>query len=246
MFFSNISQILNKDKKMTIGEMTSMLNTKNIKIPHNGHSFAAYVQGDKDTIYGDYLVGSSVNPTKIRDYCFYRSPITSIGIRIDLYASIGVSAFEGCENVHEFYLSYSGTTGGNVKTLKEIGDRAFFGVGSKTKMSINFDLIEGSKLERIGVSAFEGMGGDKGSPSVMYVGGYNNNNPLSRIESRAFANSNLRYFVLGYVSDYIAPDIFASCTNLETVRVIFPQSSSAATNFPWGADTKITKFVWQG
>lgn len=239
--FSFVSKYITNsgEEKLSIAEMTSRLNSDNVEFVPSPQGFNGYIQGDEK--WQMNMVYKSERYTKIRDYFCYKS---NIGHRFTILTSvkyIGVSAFEGCEYCSG--MSF-GAPVDNPKEdeLKEIGDRAFFGLGRKCEMvyfAFNLGTKKNSPLERIGTSAFEGI---RGTGSLknwgMSVG------TLARIESRAFADSDIARFHLGEVSDYIAPDIFSGCNHLAYVDLDFSESSHAATNFPWGADTSITEFHW--
>lgn len=226
MGFKKLSQAIDPDEKLTIPQMTTLL--KQGEIPEVADNRAS-----------GYFEGTLISPeivSSLRDYAFYNSELGVVTFRPSKAIRIGKYAFAGCNmqwDMHHYNsqdVPFAGP--------EEVDDYAFYNTKrSNSDSGLSFFNNARSPLKRIGVSAFENSG-------FFYIG-LSNANLLERIESRAFANAaRLINVQLGPASDYIAPDIFTGCTRLISVQLAFSTSSPSATNYPWGADTSITKFTW--
>ena len=233
------------DEKLTIAEMTDRLNKGNVTYKPPSYSPTGYIQGDApgNTYGGEYHVVDDENVFQFRDYCYYGTPIQKVRAFTSVLKRVGISAFEGCTKLKQVtFLS------NDDYVLEEVDDRAFFGAGSDISVGyINLlaNAVQSRVLERIGVSAFENTGNSNAGYYSLWVGPVSGNGAPIRIEARAFANSFLSDLYLRRNVEYIAPDALLGCTALKDVHISFSQSSSAATNYPWGADTSITTFHWE-
>lgn len=248
MSFNTLASVLRKtaDEKLTISEMTDRLNNGNVTYNLPGWSSTGYIQGDDpgNTYAGEYFIPDRDNVFQFRDYCYYGTPIQRASAMTTTLKRVGISAFEGCTKLRSVAF-----LGDGVYVLEEVADRAFFGAGSDASV-IDLDLLANAVgspvLERIGVSAFENSGNSNTRHySGLSVGPVTGKGASIRIEARAFANSFLPYLYLHSNVEYIAPDALVGCTALKDVHIDFAQSSSAATNYPWGADPSITTFHWR-
>ena len=247
MSFNNLAAVLRKtaDEKLTISEMTNRLNNGNVTCNIPEWSSTGYIQGDDpgNTYAGEYFPIDMDNVFQFRDYCYYGTPIQRASAITTTLKRVGISAFEGCTKLRGVIL-----IGNGVHVLEEVADRAFFGAGSDISieyLDILANAVSSPVLERIGVSAFENSGHAGVISSGLLVGPATGKGAPIRIEARAFANSFLPYLYLHRNVEYIAPDALVGCTALKDVHIFFAQSSSAATNYPWGADTSITTFHWE-
>ena len=254
MSFKGLASVLKNttDEKLTISEMTDRLNNGNVTYNLPKWSATGYIQGDDPGLTGVHFPIPDIDKIfQFRDYCYYGTPIQVAYAFTNVLKRVGISAFEGCTKLERmaFHGNPYDDTGDDIRVLEEVADRAFFGAGSSSSVSdLNLlsNEIGSPALERIGVSAFENSGHAGVYYYGMWVGTTSGYGAPLRIEARAFANSFLSDLHLHSSVEYIAPDAFLGCTALKDIYIYFSQSSSAATNYPWGADTSITTFHWRG